>query len=120
MSRVTSKRSLMIQMLRIMSREERSRRVGPFRDVGAMSLADLPFYFCYHTLCNLSERRHIEVPDGRTYYMQLQCRLLFVLVLMNCTKITALDGLESGVLPVAPLTTTFVMTTASGKPTSIL
>ena len=38
---------------------------------------------------------------------------------MNHTKATALDGLELGVLPVAPLTRTFVVTTTNGKRTSI-
>ena len=38
---------------------------------------------------------------------------------MNQTKAGPLDGLDPGILPVAPLTRTFVVTTANGKRTSI-
>ena len=41
-----------------------------------------------------------EVLDERTHCMQLQYLPLYVLMSMNCTKATALDGLEQGVLPV--------------------
>ena len=101
--------------------------VDSVADVGAMSLADLSFHFCYHTLCNLST---VHCSLYRSPDDLLECRMeelttcncsirLYVLVLMNCTTATALDGLEPGIRPVAPLTRTFVMTTANGKPTSI-
>ena len=61
----------------------------------------------------LNERE--EAPNESTHYMRLQYPPLYMLVSMNRTKANALEGLEVGVLPVAPLTRTFVVTTPNQK-----
>ena len=61
----------------------------------------------------LNERE--EAPNERTHYMRLRYPPLYVLVSMNRTKANALEGLEAGVLPVAPLTRTFVVTMPNQK-----
>ena len=65
----------------------------------------------------LDERE--EVTDKRMHMMRLRYPPLYVLVSMNHTKAHALDGLTPGILPMAPLTRTFVVTTPNGKRTSI-
>ena len=60
-----------------------------------------------------------EVTDKRMHMMRLRYPPLYVLVSMNRTKAHALDRLTPGILPVAPLTRTFVVTTPNGKRTSI-
>ena len=65
----------------------------------------------------LNERE--EAPNESTHYMWLQYPPLYVLVSMNRTKANALEGLEAGVLPVAPLTRTFVVMTPNQKKVSI-
>ena len=47
------------------------------------------------------------------------CTILYMLVPMNQMKASTLDGLEPGVLPVAPLTRTFTVASANGKRISI-
>ena len=56
-----------------------------------------------------------EAPVGRSRCMRLQYPLVYVLVSMNRTKAGGFDGLESGVLPVAPLIRTFAVVCANGK-----
>lgn len=55
-----------------------------------------------------------ETPAGRIHCVQLQCPL-YVLVAMNRTKVSAFDGVESGVIPLTPLTRTFAVASANGE-----
>jgi len=61
----------------------------------------------------LDAREHISMEPSQT--IQLQYPPVYVLVRMARTKADALEGLESGVLPITPLSKTFSMTTARGK-----
>ena len=60
-----------------------------------------------------------QAPEGRTHFMRLEYPPLYVLVAMNRTKATPLDGLEAGVLPIAPQSRSFTVTSAKGKRISI-
>ena len=61
----------------------------------------------------LDAREHISMEPSQT--IQLQYPPVYVLVRMARTKVDALEGLESGVLPITPLSKTFSVTTARGK-----
>jgi len=61
----------------------------------------------------LDAQEHISTESLQT--IQLQYPPVYVLVRMARTKVDALEGLESGVLPITPLNKTFSVTTASGK-----
>ena len=61
----------------------------------------------------LDERE--KVPGGRTYSMRLGYLPLYVLIVMNWTKATPLDGLEPGALLIAPQSRSFAFTSANGK-----
>ena len=65
----------------------------------------------------LDERE--QAPGGRTHFMRLEYPPLYVLVAMNRTKATPLDGLEPGVLPIAPQSRSFTVASANGKRISI-
>ena len=62
-----------------------------------------------------STRRERGETSGRTHSVRLQYPPLYVLMSINWTKVSTLDGLEPGIFPVAPLTRTFVVTTANGN-----
>jgi len=56
-----------------------------------------------------------EITSKSSQVMELHYPATYVLFRMIRTKVDALDGLESGVLPITPLTKTFSVMTASGN-----
>ena len=62
---------------------------------------------------------HEEMSAVSSHTNKLQYPPLYILVCMICTKANALIGLESGVLPITPLTKTFSIVTASSNKVTI-
>lgn len=56
-----------------------------------------------------------EISTSATQTIKLQYPPIYILVCMLCTKADALNGLDSGVLPIIPLSKTFSVFMPSGK-----
>ena len=71
-------------------------------------------------VANVARGHEVDIAlDPPTHMINLQYPPIYILVRMIHTKADALEGLESGVLPITPLTKTFSVITASSNKVTV-